>query len=59
MKTAYTTATEASAFLFDGSDQMPGEVGAGTFWSEMTSWVSGDTDLDTALKNIDDSWPAS
>jgi alpha-glucoside transport system substrate-binding protein len=59
MKTAYTTATDASAFLFDGSDQMPGEVGAGTFWSEMTSWVSGDTDLDTALKNIDDSWPAS
>jgi alpha-glucoside transport system substrate-binding protein len=57
--TAYTTATEASAFLFDGSDQMPGEVGAGTFWSEMTSWVSGDTDLDTALQNIDASWPAS
>jgi alpha-glucoside transport system substrate-binding protein len=59
IKTAYTTATEASAFLFDGSDQMPGEVGAGTFWSEMTSWVSGDTDLDTALQNIDASWPAS
>ncbi len=59
MKTAYNTATEASAFLFDGSDQMPGEVGAGTFWSEITSWVSGDTDLDTALTNIDQSWPAS
>lgn len=59
MKTAYAAATDASAFLFDGSDQMPGEVGAGTFWSEMTAWVSGDTDLDTALKNIDDSWPAS
>jgi alpha-glucoside transport system substrate-binding protein len=59
MKTAYTSATEAEAFLFDGSDQMPGEVGAGTFWSEMTSWVSGDTDLETALQNIDDSWPAS
>jgi ABC-type glycerol-3-phosphate transport system substrate-binding protein len=59
MKTAYTTATEANAFLFDGSDQMPGEVGAGTFWSEMTAWVTGDTDLDTALQNIDDSWPAS
>ncbi|MFL6179361.1 MAG: ABC transporter substrate-binding protein [Actinomycetes bacterium] len=59
MRTAYTTATEASGFLFDGSDQMPGEVGAGTFWSEMTAWVSGDTDLDTALKNIDESWPAS
>lgn len=59
MRTAYTTATEAEAFLFDGSDQMPGEVGAGTFWSEMTAWVSGDTDLGTALQNIDASWPAS
>jgi alpha-glucoside transport system substrate-binding protein len=38
---------------------MPGEVGAGTFWSEMTAFVSGDTDLGTALQNIDDSWPAS
>ena len=26
----------ASIFLFDGSDQMPGEVGAGTFWKDMT-----------------------
>jgi alpha-glucoside transport system substrate-binding protein len=59
MRTAYTSATEADGFLFDGSDQMPGEVGAGTFWSEMTSWVSGDTDLGTALQNIDASWPAS
>ena len=59
MKTAYNSAAEADAFLFDGSDQMPGEVGAGTFWSEMTSWITGDTDLDTALTNIDESWPAS
>lgn len=59
MRTAYTSASEADAFLFDGSDQMPGEVGAGTFWSEMTSWITGDTDLGTALQNIDASWPAS
>jgi alpha-glucoside transport system substrate-binding protein len=59
MRTAYTAATEASAFLFDGSDQMPGEVGAGTFWNEITAWVSGDTSLDDALANIDSSWPAS
>ena len=49
--------TEADAFRFDGSDQMPGQVGAGTFWTEMTAWVSGQTDLDTALQNIEDSWP--
>lgn len=50
---------DASTFLFDGSDQMPGEVGAGTFWKDMTAWISGQEDLDTALKNIDDSWPSS
>jgi alpha-glucoside transport system substrate-binding protein len=49
----------SSIFLFDGSDQMPGAVGAGTFWKDMTSWISGQEDLDTALKNIDSSWPAS
>jgi alpha-glucoside transport system substrate-binding protein len=59
IKTAAQTAQDAEAFLFDGSDQMPGEVGAGTFWSETTAWVGGNTDLDTMLKNIDDSWPAS
>ncbi len=49
----------SSTFLFDGSDQMPGAVGAGTFWKDMTSWISGQQDLDTTLKNIDSSWPAS
>ncbi len=52
-------AYKSTAFLFDGSDQMPGEVGAGSFWKEMTAWVSGQEDLDTALKNIDQSWPSS
>jgi alpha-glucoside transport system substrate-binding protein len=52
-------AYSATAFLFDGSDQMPGEVGAGSFWEEMTAWIGGSQDLDTTLKNIDDSWPAS
>jgi alpha-glucoside transport system substrate-binding protein len=48
----------ASTFLFDGSDSMPAEVGTGSFWKEMTAWFSGDEDLDTALKNIQDSWPS-
>lgn len=52
-------AYQADPFLFDGSDLMPGEVGAGSFWKEMTAWISGQEDLDAALKNIDDSWPAS
>jgi alpha-glucoside transport system substrate-binding protein len=47
----------ATSVRFDGSDMMPGEVGAGSFWKEMTAWASGSEDLDTALKNIDASWP--
>ncbi len=50
-------AYDSTAFLFDGSDQMPGEVGAGTFWKDMTAWISGQESLDAALKNIDASWP--
>lgn len=52
-------AYQSSTFLFDGSDAMPGEVGAGTFWKEMTAWIGGSEDLKTALGNIEDSWPAS
>jgi alpha-glucoside transport system substrate-binding protein len=58
-KTIAGVAYESTAFLFDGSDQMPGEVGAGTFWQDMTAWISGQEDLDTALSNIDASWPSS
>jgi len=42
---------------FDGSDQMPGAVGSGSFWKEMTAFVSGQIDKATALKDIDASWP--
>jgi alpha-glucoside transport system substrate-binding protein len=47
----------ATSVRFDGSDLMPGAVGAGSFWKSMTSYVSGSIDLDTALKEIDASWP--
>ena len=42
---------------FDGSDTMPGAVGAGSFWKDMTAWISGQKSLNEALKDIDDSWP--
>lgn len=48
---------QATAVRFDASDLMPGEVGAGSFWREMTSYFSGAVDLDTALAEIDKSWP--
>jgi alpha-glucoside transport system substrate-binding protein len=47
----------ATSFRFDGSDLMPGEVGAGTFWSEISSYVAGSKDLDAAVQAIDASWP--
>ncbi|HJB64608.1 MAG TPA: ABC transporter substrate-binding protein [Candidatus Microbacterium pullistercoris] len=42
---------------FDGSDMMPSEVGAGTFWSQMTAWIDGQTESDAALAAIESSWP--
>jgi alpha-glucoside transport system substrate-binding protein len=48
----------ATVFRFDGSDQMPGAVGAGTFWKAMTAWISGQQDLEEALKSVEESWPS-
>jgi alpha-glucoside transport system substrate-binding protein len=47
-----------AVFRFDGSDQMPSAVGAGSFWKEMTAWITGGSTSD-ALSNIEESWPAS
>lgn len=46
----------ADTVRFDGSDLMPGEVGAGTFWKGVVDYVDG-VDLDTILSDIDTSWP--
>lgn len=51
-------ALAADAFRFDASDIMPPEVGAGSFWKEMMNLaVEGPGYIDTALANIDTSWP--
>ena len=47
----------ATSVRFDGSDLMPGEVGAGSFWRGMTDYFSGAADLDTVVAEIDASWP--
>ena len=57
-KTVAKLAYESTESRFDGSDTMPGAVGAGSFWKDMTAWVSGQKSLDEALKDIDDSWPS-
>lgn len=49
---------EADSVRFDGSDLMPGEVGAGTFWAGVVDYISGDP-LDPILEDIDASWPTS
>ena len=51
------TIRNATTFRFDGSDMMPGAVGAGTFWKYMTDYVSGSITRQEALQQIDASWP--
>ncbi len=46
----------ADTFRFDGSDLMPGAVGAGSFWTGMVDYISGE-DLDSVMETIDASWP--
>jgi alpha-glucoside transport system substrate-binding protein len=50
-------AYQATVFRFDGSDQMPGAVGAGSFWKGMVAWVSGQKSRDQVLNDIEASWP--
>ena len=46
-----------TVFRFDGSDLMPGEVGAGTFWKGMIDWING-KDTASTLDFIENSWPS-
>lgn len=59
MRDIAQVAYKTTAFGFDGSDAMPGAVGSGSFWKQMTAWISGKQDLRTTLTAIDSSWPAS
>ena len=47
----------ATTFRFDGSDLMPGGVGAGSFWTGMVDYAGGKSARDTA-KEIQASWDA-
>jgi alpha-glucoside transport system substrate-binding protein len=48
----------ASPARFDGSDQMPSEVGSGTFWKEGTNWILGTSTTKKCLlaEVIDEPW---
>lgn len=45
----------ADTFRFDGSDLMPGGIGAGAFWTGMVDYVSGDSAEDVA-DDIESAW---
>lgn len=45
----------ATTFRFDGSDLMPGEIGAGAFWTGMVDYVGGADAADVA-QAIQDRW---
>ncbi|ROU04193.1 ABC transporter substrate-binding protein [Histidinibacterium lentulum] len=47
----------ATTFRFDGSDLMPGGVGAGTFWTGMVDFVGG-KDAQQVADEIQASWDA-
>ena len=49
--------TSATTFRFDASDLMPGAIGAGAFWSEMTAFANGQ-DAQTTGDNIQAAWDA-
>lgn len=45
----------ATTFRFDGSDLMPGEIGAGIFWSGMVDFVGGEDAMSVATR-IQNRW---
>ena len=47
-----------TTFRFDGSDLMPGAVGADSFWKGIVAWVGGQSTQDT-VDAIEASWPSS
>ncbi len=48
---------DATTFRFDGSDLMPGGVGAGTFWTGMVDYAGG-KDAAAVASDIQSSWEA-
>ena len=48
---------ESEVSRFDGSDNMPSEVGSGALWKEGTNWVLGTSNQKTFLDNVENAWP--
>ncbi|WP_295535798.1 ABC transporter substrate-binding protein [uncultured Thioclava sp.] len=47
---------DATTFRFDGSDQMPGEIGTDAFWKNMVAYTTGDETAEQAADAIQKRW---
>ncbi|WP_127792372.1 ABC transporter substrate-binding protein [Agromyces sp. LHK192] len=47
-----------TTFRFDGSDLMPGAVGADSFWKGIVAWVGGES-TQQVVDAVESSWPAT
>ena len=47
---------DATTFRFDGSDQMPGEIGTDAFWKGMVAYTTGDETAEQAADAIQKRW---
>ena len=50
--------TNATTFRFDGSDLMPGKIGAGAFWTGMIDYTTGAKDAKAVASEIQNEWQA-
>lgn len=58
-KLSAETLNDPSAVVrYDGSDLMPAAVGSGSFWTQITNWITGQSTKDT-LDAVESSWPAN
>jgi alpha-glucoside transport system substrate-binding protein len=51
--------SKADPVRFDGSDLMPGAVGADSFWSAAVDITTGQKDVKTAFTDVEGTWPSS
>jgi alpha-glucoside transport system substrate-binding protein len=49
---------KTATFRFDASDMMPGAVGSGEEWKQMTAWFAQDKPTADVLAAIDAAWPS-
>jgi len=55
-KTLGTILTSADPFRFDASDLMPGDIGAGEFWTAATDITAGNATVEDAFAKVEKVW---